>query len=277
MLAKINDNITAFVERPENQRLRAGTGVYSNHFRGGFMGEYKADAVWQKVSERGGIDVLWLGANPNAPDSLARILAGADDEHFEGYLKHLQQGWHCEANPDTGEPCAWEPLADLKQQGWAFYREAFQRVADPDAMIFANIVPWGSARMGPLVAGLRELDPELLKRVLRFSSEQVCAMVELLQPRFVFAPASFCNHQAVHASIDSPILGGPSYDFEHCSLKPGKRAMNFRFRTDDLLGTTVVHGAHPSALRPRSEHRQAYLDEFSQLLAAFAPRERDSR
>lgn len=270
MLTALNENVVEFVRRPENHRLRAGTGVYSNHFRGSFMGETNADEVWQKISERGGIDLLWLGANPNVPESLERILSGADDAHFEIFLNQLEQGWYGDVNPAKGHAIPWDPLANVKQQGWVFYRDALQRVVDKDAIVFANILPWGSKNIELFVKGLQGFDPDLFGRVLTFADTQVRTMIELLKPRYVLIPRSFSDRREVRNAFDSPIFGGKSYPFDEHRFKPGKTAMTFRFRKDADLGATIIQGAHPSALRPRGEFRDAYIDIFSQLILQYA-------
>ncbi|MBB3048947.1 hypothetical protein FHR99_003221 [Litorivivens lipolytica] len=268
MLHKINENVADFVRQEQNSILRAGTGVSCHYFRGSFEGEYLSDRVWEKVSERGGIDVLWLGANPNAPESLARIVSQTDHEHYEAFLSQLEKRWICDVAPD--DPDHWDPLSTVKHAGWKFYCDSFERAGGAEAIMFANIIPWGSKNIDSLFKTLDEKSPELLNRVLQFGDSQVRAMVDLLKPRYVLAPSSFCNHRRLRGVIDSPILGGPSYKFERRSVKPGKRAMNFAIRTDREAGITVVHAAHPSALRVTNQYRDLYFDEFTQILSEFS-------
>jgi hypothetical protein len=110
-----NAKIRDFVERPENARLRRGTGAYSAPFRGTLFGMDRAADVAPLV-DREGVDVLWLGSNPNVPTSVKYILDDTGDD-FPEFEDHLKAGLY--ASP------GWD--AKAVGRGWAIYRMALQR------------------------------------------------------------------------------------------------------------------------------------------------------
>jgi len=70
----INNNISDFVENQENKALKRGTGSYSIPFRGSIFGEIETAKVLSKLNAES-VDVIWLGSNPNVPESLDAILS----------------------------------------------------------------------------------------------------------------------------------------------------------------------------------------------------------
>lgn len=74
--------IEEFVSRPANLRLKAGTGRYSSLFRGTLFGSSKSLEV-EKALKKESVKVLWLGSNPNVPESLQLIVNDSGAGHYQ--------------------------------------------------------------------------------------------------------------------------------------------------------------------------------------------------
>ncbi len=86
----INNSISDFVENQENKALKRGTGSYSIPFRGSIFGEIETAKVLSKLNAES-VDVIWLGSNPNVPESLDAILSPSSPSHYEGFVQQAKQ------------------------------------------------------------------------------------------------------------------------------------------------------------------------------------------
>lgn len=116
---RLNSAIFGFVSRPENDRLRCGTGGYSTPFRGTLFGEVesaKVDAILQHTP----VDVLWMGSNPNVPQSLRGILDPTDQgREFESFLRQRECGKFSEQSFRDGTVSqGWDPIHNPVGRGW---------------------------------------------------------------------------------------------------------------------------------------------------------------
>lgn len=181
---------------PENLRLKRGTGSYSTPFRGSLFGETesaKIDATLQHMS----VDVLWMGSNPNVPQSLQAILDGdAHPAAYETFALQRKCGMFSEQLFIDGHSSrGWDPIHYPAQRGWQFYSRLFASVGKLERVAMANFVVWGSRTFDELLSKLFESMPTscavLLSSPLR-KTEKSCSGFG--------APTSWCH--SVSARIE---------------------------------------------------------------------------
>lgn len=262
-----NRSIHDFVSRPENHRLRAGTGSYSTPFRGTLFGYADAAAAAQRLaSERA--DVLWLGTNPDVPASIAKILnPPPTDGDFVGFQQQMGSGTLGEQDWRVSPAIAgWDPLSRPKG-GWAVYAEVLARVTTLERVAMANFLPWGSATAPAFWQPMRKDHPELLNRAVRFADELNAAITVALRPRLIVIPRSLSEcrdlrNTAIGRSHESAV--------RHEVSNLGKRT--FRFATGEIerggAMWKVAYLPHPSSLRYSTPHRTAIVDGVSAVLKA---------
>jgi len=190
------EQIAAFVSRPENARLQAGTGRYSTLFRGSLCGSTESSVVSQRLASTP-VNVLWLGSNPNVPESLANIVADNPGDDFQHFLAQKRSGHFSEVVIDDRTGASrpgWDPINAPPPQ-WKFYTEVFDRVYGPGGTLMANYVPWGSRNFPQLLRQVAALDKALLARMLDFSTQLNRTLIEALKPELVVVPKSLNRAQ----------------------------------------------------------------------------------
>ena len=107
----INNSISDFVENQENKALKRGTGSYSIPFRGSIFGEIETAKVLSKLNAES-VDVIWLGSNPNVPESLDAILSPSSPSHYEGFVQQAMNDNFSEAykNSEGANLPLWDPI-----------------------------------------------------------------------------------------------------------------------------------------------------------------------
>lgn len=256
-----NERIRDFVEKPENRALRRGTGAYSTPFRGSLFSLHDAAAISERVAAEG-VDVLWLGSNPNVPASVRNILSDDDTAgDYPAFGAQLASGHYGHYDETTGK--SWDALA--QGRGWAVYRAALQKFARPDRIVFANYIPWGSSVAKEFWTPLRERDPALLGRLLAFADELNADMTRHLRPKLVIVPRSLGDSRELA-------------DFGISSRKARVQAREIQLETRKLHFSTgkldrggkewnVAYLPHPSALQLAAGDRAIVEKELGAALA----------
>lgn len=257
--------IEKFVSRPINVRLKAGTGRYSTLFRGTLFGSTQT-AVVAKLLKKQSVKVLWLGSNPNVPESLQAIINGSGTSHYHQFVEQKQTGHFSEVfrNNESGalEP-GWDPINNPSYQ-WRFYTEIFDKLFGHGRVLMANYVPWGSRDFPQLIKGISAIDEELLQRVIEFSTLLNKRVVEYIRPNIVVAPKSICHNQSIcpHLCAGTP---------ERTRSYRVEAKVPFVFSTRDVLiggqKMKVLVSPHPSySSRVGIEHRSRVQDELINAL-----------
>src|SRR5687768_5777880 len=107
--------------------LAAATGSFCAPFRGSLFGTSVATEVEARL--RAGSDrvfALWLGSNPNAPESLTTLLGESELDHRWAWtLQAASDSWSERVWTRDGRSTAgWDPIA-RPQRGWQVYARAF--------------------------------------------------------------------------------------------------------------------------------------------------------
>lgn len=264
---EFNRSIHDFVSRPENQRLRAGTGSYSTPFRGTLFGNADTTSAALRLAARPA-DVLWLGTNPDVPSSIAQILdPPLTDGDFAGFQKQRLSGLLGEQDWRVSPAVAgWDPLSK-PTRGWAVYAEVLARVTAVERVAMANFLPWGSATAPAFWEPMRRDHPELLTRAVRFADELNAAITVALRPRLIVIPRSLSECRELR---DTAIGRAHATAVPHELPKLGKRTLRFATGQIERGGATwnVVYLPHPASLRYSKEHRAAVVDGVSAMLKA---------
>lgn len=245
---RFNDEILAFVNRPENQVLRPGTGSYSTPFRGSLFGEVDARKVDAELRRRGGIDVLWMGSNPNAPDSLVAILGAGNDRQFpDSFVRQRDSGMYSEQRPN-GEP-GWDPIHHPSTRGWQLYNKLISEAADIDSVAMANFLVWGSANFNEFLSRVAAMDRPLLDRVLSFSVGLNFSIISVLKPQLIAIPFSLGRSTALRSVAPEYLRLGKHC--RECKVPGLRKTFNFYLQDSvrEIPGTRVLHVPHPSSLR----------------------------
>ncbi len=252
-----NTRIVDFVRRPENARLAPGTGTFSTPFRGTLFGcELAADVEAALESRR--VDVLWLGANPNAQESVDAILGKSAppshtlelqiESNFFGEIdvRHWQRG--------GGWRVGWDPVGK-PQGGWKFYRDTFARVRPNLSIAMANIVPWGSSDASTLWKPLAEVDSALVRRMAEFCDVLNEDIVEALRPRLLVVPLSIGERTGLARSRSNTVMH---------EIKLSNRTFRFYTGTVDRCGRAqnVAYLYHPRAIQYAPDERAVIADRL---------------
>lgn len=259
------DLIEEFVSRPENSRLKAGTGRYSTLFRGTLFGSTQT-AVVETSLKKEPVKVLWLGSNPNVPESLQQIINGNSTGHFQKFLAQKQTGHFSEVvqNNKSGTLApGWDPINNPNHQ-WRFYTDIFDQLFGHGRILMANYVPWGSKDFSQLIKKVSDLDKDLLQRMLDFSTTLNKKLIEYIKPEIVVAPKSICRTQLKHSHL--------------CAKNP-ERTKSYRIETkvpfkfsvkEVVIGdrrVKVLISPHPSyTSRVGKEHRERVQSELAKAL-----------
>lgn len=186
--------IDEFVSISENLRLKTGTGKYSTLFRGTLFDSTETTNV-VKCLKNQQVKALWMGSNPNVPDSLKLITSGEDGGHYKQFLAQKDSGHFSEVVVDssagTFKP-SWDPINKPNYQ-WRFYAEIFAQLYKPSQILMANFVPWGSKNFSQFLKEINALDAELLKRIIDFSRILNQRVIECIKPELVIVPSSICQ------------------------------------------------------------------------------------
>jgi hypothetical protein len=186
--------IDDFISRKENSRLIAGTGRYSTLFRGSLFGVTETNKVVSELKHKRS-RVLWLGSNPNVPESLELIKSNSSTSHYNKFLDQKNSGHFSEvsSNKKTGklEP-GWDPINKPNHQ-WKFYTDILDSLYGPGQVLMANFIPWGSSNFKQFLKEIKNIDRELLFRLLEFARELNLLLIEHLKPELIVVPKSICR------------------------------------------------------------------------------------
>ncbi|WP_417794392.1 hypothetical protein [Terasakiella pusilla] len=190
----------------ENASLKAGTGRYSSFFRGTIMGTGKGCEAEERLGGAG-VDVLWLGSNPNISSSLAAVLTKSND--FSSYAEYVEQvdtGYFSEINLDTLQP-TWDPVNPDNKVSWQwrYLGNLVCEKYDRNKILMANFVPWGSANFNEFLKQVSEYDPELLRSILAFCNHIHQFMIVSLKPKLVILPKSIAENSYLNRVLDTHV------------------------------------------------------------------------
>lgn len=267
-LSGLNDCIGEFVNRVENIRLRPGTGYYSALFRGSLFGLNHADDVARQLKTRKA-DVLWLGANPNVPDSLAHILRPPKDEgHYPDFELQRRSGLYASARWQAGVASPdWSPLEN-PTGGWTVYRDALAAVGSLDGVAMANILPWGSSRARDFLEVLAGLDRHLLSRCLEFADGLNCDAIKVLSPGLLLVPFSFGRNPGLDRHWQSGVALAAAQDTREHTVP--RTSATFKFYTGwcrrgrhDLR---TIYLRHPSSLRLAAGDKRRVIETVARVI-----------
>jgi hypothetical protein len=269
-LRGLHDQLREFVTKPENAALLRGTGDYSVLFRGTLFGLDRMEDVQSELDSGRRADILWLGANPNSPDSIKSILDVAGDSTpamlDETYDRQIQYGYLGHTHPKRG---GWDPLNNPSGQ-WRIYRDALDVNGLTENTLMANVIPWGSANMPSLLTALHQLDPLLTLRALRFVDDLNVQLVEAVRPKLVVLPLSIADNGIIRSLtpafgllVDSmeqrEVLRFPSNGAER------KRCIVGLMRRGSIQVPAVVL-PHPSAWRCTLSERSTLIQDVASLM-----------
>jgi hypothetical protein len=248
-LHDINGRIREFVERPENRRLKSGTGAFSTPFRGRLFGLERIIDVDEQLRHEQ-VDALWLGSNPNVPESVRNILANGTDSCFASFDEQMTGGL-------LSQP-GWDPIEAPPHPGWETYRDALDGPLRRPRVLMANVIPWGSSVTAEFLQPLAERDAGLARRLLVFADELHGQVLDLLRPRLVLVPRSLAEDRTIWEQC-------PEFSLLAVNL-PGRRdgrvpetGRALRYYSGRLQRAErripALFLPHPSALRLNKERR----------------------
>ncbi len=257
------------MNRPENLRLRPGTGCYSTLFRGTLFGQERARAVAECLSSQR-VDILWLGSNPGVPRSLDNIINGCSGlGDLPSFQMQLESGLFGSATwSSLGQPNPdFNPIAH-PERGWVVYQKIFEQVADLDRVTMANFIPWGSKNTSSLVTRLVTADRSLLKRMVEFSEELNIEVVQSLRPKLVVVPFSLGrNKRLADMGPFGLSVSQATQKIQHVVNCVNRK---FRFQTAICkrghLDVRTVFVPHPSSLRLAKDSRMRVVDDVADIL-----------
>jgi hypothetical protein len=262
-----NRRIYTFVNQPENQRLIPATGSYSTPFRGTLRGETEGARATSQLAT-GGVGVLWLGANPNVPESLEKVLDpdSRNPSHFPSFERQMQSGrvgaqqWDEEGVPRVG----WDPIG-APVRGWALYADVVKGIAGDGGVAMANFLPWGSALARDFWTPMKASHPELLARVLRFANDLNLEITQALRPKLIVVPKSLGGSREL---ADTWIASSRAIDARLHELPLTKRRFKFTTAQIDGRGATwpVAYVPHPASLQYNGEDRAKIREGLSTAL-----------
>ncbi len=265
-LQQINNRINDFVSQPENARLKAGTGSFSTPFRGTLFGHKGIAEVNACLQKQRSIDVLWLGSNPNCPESVANILENTGGPGcFPDFQQQLRSGHLSEQG--------WDPINN-PQRGWRTYAMVLDGTSNLSRVIMANSIPWGSSRTEEFLGPLANQDRELVSRLLEFSDELVAEIVSMLRPRLLIVPKSLAENKTirellptysllksnVRESVDLPVPAGNKRF--HC--------YSGHYECEPLaLKVPALFVPHPSGIQLTVDSRRQFVEALQKVVTSL--------
>jgi hypothetical protein len=278
---RANSAIYDFVHLRRNQRLLLGTGTFSVPFRGTLFNETNSDEISEKLrSQRA--DVLWMGSNPNAPNSLAAILGKPGfPSDINGFERQMASGKYSEhVWTKNGEiKLGWDPIHNATQSGWVFYRDVLNSIADLSKVAMSNFVVWGSSTFDELLSEIARIDPSLLNRLLQFSIDLNQEIILSLRPRLVIVPLSLGRNKILEQNYSSLLTLSHNRNTREYRVPVGSRSFYYYVREHQIetLKFPVLYVPHPSSIRLSNEHKNCVRDAIggrfgaSSRLTAFEP------
>jgi hypothetical protein len=260
---RANQAIYDFVQEENNQSVAAGTGAYSTLFRGSLFGQWATTEVVEALKTRR-VDVLWLGANPNVPQSIDQILAppgGPSD--FPSFEQQMNSGmfsaWRWDGRGNKSYD--WNPIQN-PQRGWRVYADALARVIDMETVTMANYLPWGAANMDSFRRRFSASNPALLDRIFLLADTLNQQVIEALRPKLIVVPLSLGKVTQTSLSLGQ-------------ARTPVTRSISINRSTFNLTSTRsglespVLYVPHPASLHLSSQERQRVMDEVSRFVATL--------
>ncbi len=271
-VAQANSAIYDFVHVPKNQRLLVGTGTFSTPFRGTLFDETNSDDIAEKLrSQRA--DVLWMGSNPNAPNSLAAILEkpGFPSE-IGGFERQMASGKYSEHIwTKNGEiELGWDPIRKVSQSGWIFYRDVLSTIADLRRVAMSNFVVWGSSTFDELLREICQIDQSLLNRLVEFSIDLNREIIKSLRPRLVVVPLSLGRNNILEQDFSSLLTLSHGRNAQEHKVPVGSRSFYFYLRAHQIeqFSFQVLYVPHPSSIRLSNEHKNRVKRAIGEVLRA---------
>ena len=249
-----------------------GTADYSVLFRGTVFGHDRIDDVQKELDSGRRVDVLWLGANPNSPESIRAILEASEamPSHSVAFDRQVGYGFLGHKTPDGR---SWDPLNNPPGP-WKIYRDALQVSGVVTSTLMANVIPWGSADMRSLIRPLHAMDPTLTIRALHFVDELNSQLVEIVRPKVIVLPLSIADNADIRKVA-------PSFGLLYESMEQREER---RLPTDGQIRRRCLVGLvrrgsrtvpavvlpHPSAWRCKIEDRQTLIQEVASIVKQAA-------
>jgi hypothetical protein len=264
----INESIRDFVEKPENSALIRGTGYYSTPFRGDLFGASDAQTIADLLETRS-VEMLWLGMNPNVPNSIEQIVNPAGDRSdYPSFQLQLESTSYSSLRWDAqGVPSSdWNPL-QRREGNWALYRDAIAGVADIEAVTMINFLPWGSANAREYVQKLRAFDSELLTRTIHFANELTREILGILKPRILVVPFSLARDRNLNEVV--PLAFSIKEAKELRPFSVPTRPAAFNYLTGVCLDLPTLYVRHPSSLRYSAKDRVLIEEALDRALEAL--------
>ena len=267
---RLDEQIRDFVSQPGHERVLRATGSYSTPFRGTLFGTDDSTEVERRRSARP-VRAVWLGSNPNCPQSLHALLNDDAPSEFPYFVRQMESGrfseqqWEPEGAPRPG----WNPIVNPSTSGWTVVRDVFALAGDVDDVAMANIVPWGSADLPALVTQVSAASPSLAREMLAFSFELAKQMIVALQPNAIIVPLSIARLPLPDATLCNPFSMSAKVDLNQVVLSSGRSSVGYWWREGDaeLPCPRIVYFRHPSSLRLSAPLRTQLIESLGALVA----------
>lgn len=288
-IEKLLDNLWCFVEERDNKRLKFAVNPSVVPFRGKPFGKKFAHEIDNELKKGTRAEILWFGSNPNAPDSLHRLLwgkkpmawreEGHKTEKMGGNKKFKKQYKKLKNGGQKGRRATddkWDPLESPKG-GWVHYQKALAGALGDDLtrVVMANAIPWGSHTTDELLEVLFEFDEDLLERMLKFSNQLVKDMIKALDPKLIIVPLSLARNKTLHEVVKKRKIKyqlllpenseGNSAQYIN---KAKNTTRNFNYSVQKYDNRTYLFVPHPSSLRIASGARQNFQSKLIEIFTA---------
>ena len=270
----VNNRIDEFVNLPENQSLKRGTGKASCLFRGSLFNSTNEQEVSNQLKSKN-LDVIWLGSNPNAPDSLAAITGNSDTNLYPEFIKQVNNAHFSEVDIDNNGKVklGWDPI-NTPNNRWSFYTTILKDVFGDTNILMANFIPWGSKNMNTLISKLRIYDYELLERVVHFSNKLNEYLITTTKPKLIIAPKSISENNVLNkiSRIDLHIKNlKTNTSFTNKMKWENKRYFYYTIGSQRFNGkdTHILSCPHPSGIRLQAHERIEAQDSLKKDLSTL--------
>ncbi len=183
---KINKAVLDFVNQPDTAILKNGTGSWSIPFRGTLFNTNKTKDVISELNSGKKVDVLWLGSNPNVPNSIDAIVNNKNLSYIDGFIEQMESEYFSEFE--------WDPI-NKPSGGWRFYSDIFND-SNLNVLMY-NYIVWGSGDFETFIKDMSNYDRKngtrVLTKLINFSNELTKHIIKVFQPKLVFVPKSIAE------------------------------------------------------------------------------------